>query len=177
MKKFLTNRIFLVITTAVICISVTAYAAMELQADQISYGTGTIKDAIDDIYDTISHRETVLWTNPSPTSDFTSQSVAISDDINNYDYVKITFKSNKSTDKSNAVIIEVSDFKKTSKSLSTNEPTINIGGWEATNGYNYARRVAYDNDRSVFFAFCFSLYKEAQANNMGIPLQIIGIKY
>lgn len=36
-------------------------------------------------------KETVLWTNPSPTSGFTQQSVTLSDNFTNYNYIKVTW--------------------------------------------------------------------------------------
>jgi len=47
--KILKSRIFLVLITAVICICTTAYA-VSLTATSISYGNGTVKDALDDLY-------------------------------------------------------------------------------------------------------------------------------
>ena len=40
--------------------------------------------------------ETVLWTNPSPTSDFAAQTVTLSDSISNYDYIKFEYLMHKS---------------------------------------------------------------------------------
>jgi hypothetical protein len=40
-----------------------------------------------------SESETVLWTNPSPTSSFAAQSVTLSDSLLNYKYLKITYRS------------------------------------------------------------------------------------
>ena len=36
-------------------------------------------------------KETVLWTNGSPTASFAPQDVTLSDDIDNYDFLKIEF--------------------------------------------------------------------------------------
>lgn len=36
--------------------------------------------------------KTILWTNPSPTSSFSSQNIGLSDDINNYDYLGVSAK-------------------------------------------------------------------------------------
>ena len=47
--KILKSRLFLVLITAVICICSTAYA-VSLTATSISYGNGTVKDALDDLY-------------------------------------------------------------------------------------------------------------------------------
>ena len=50
MKRILTSRIFLIVLTAMICISGTAYAAIRIQADEIGYKDGTVEDALNDLY-------------------------------------------------------------------------------------------------------------------------------
>ncbi len=46
MKK----SILLVLITAIVFTGIGAFAAIEYQADEIGYGNGTVKDAIDDLY-------------------------------------------------------------------------------------------------------------------------------
>ena len=48
MKKILKSRIFLVIITAIICITVTAYATIE--ASSITYNDTTVDLVLDDLY-------------------------------------------------------------------------------------------------------------------------------
>ena len=48
-------------------------------------------------------KETTLWTNPSPTSNFDTQDVTLSDDYTNYDYVKFYVR----TSTTNATLGEV----------------------------------------------------------------------
>lgn len=50
MKRILTSRIFLIVLTAIICISGTAYAAIRIQADEIGYKDGTVEDALNNLY-------------------------------------------------------------------------------------------------------------------------------
>ena len=50
MKKILKSRILLVLVTAIICISVTVYAAGGLTARNIGYSDDTAKAALDDLY-------------------------------------------------------------------------------------------------------------------------------
>ena len=62
-------------------------------ADEIPYGTGTVSDALDDIYTGLM-RMAKLWENPSPTADFASQQVELSD--SGYDFLLIMYKNVKS---------------------------------------------------------------------------------
>jgi len=50
MKKILTSRIFLVVLTAIIVASGTAYATIKIQASEIEYKDGTVEDALNDLY-------------------------------------------------------------------------------------------------------------------------------
>lgn len=53
MRKLIKNnlKVFVaIILTAIICISVTAYAAIRIQADEIGYKDGTVEDALNDLY-------------------------------------------------------------------------------------------------------------------------------
>jgi len=53
MRKLIKNnlKVFVaIILTAIICISVTAYAAIRIQADEIGYKDGTVESALNDLY-------------------------------------------------------------------------------------------------------------------------------
>lgn len=50
MKKILKNRVFLVIITAIICISISTYAAIKIQASEIGYKNGSVEDALNNLY-------------------------------------------------------------------------------------------------------------------------------
>ena len=50
MKKILKNKIFLVLITAIICITVTVYATGEILASNITYNDTTVEGALNDLY-------------------------------------------------------------------------------------------------------------------------------
>ena len=50
MKKVLNPKIYIVLITAIICISVTAYATTQLAASNITYNNSTLDIALDDLY-------------------------------------------------------------------------------------------------------------------------------
>jgi hypothetical protein len=122
--------------------------------------------------------ETVLWTNPSPTAaNFGKQSVTLSDDINNYDYIAVEYNYSKSstidTEKSKS-IMSVEDFKKSGQS-SVPRNSMAIGIINASNA-GHTREVMYITDTSVQFSACYIMNGSTQANSNAVPLQIIGIK-
>ena len=50
MKKIIMSRIFIVVITAIICISGTVFAATKFQANEIGYKGTTVDKALDDLY-------------------------------------------------------------------------------------------------------------------------------
>ena len=60
MKKFVTSRVFLVVITALICITGTVYAATQLLAADVTYKNTNVKDALDDLYTKVGSDSTML---------------------------------------------------------------------------------------------------------------------
>ena len=63
MKKVFKNRIFLVIMTAFICISVTTYAAIKMQANEIGYNDTTVEDALNSLKNNLGPTKVSAQTN------------------------------------------------------------------------------------------------------------------
>ena len=124
--------------------------------------------------------ETTLWTNSAPSSDFAAQDVTLSDNINNYKYIKITAILNNGG-WSNVVsshTIEVSEFV---KSLSNTSGYINaITGRHLENSIIYYVRYAqYKGNTTVNFGSCIMVTGTSSAaarNQAMIPTQIVGLK-
>ena len=57
MKKELKSRLFLVVITAIICVSITAYATTQMSASNITYKNTTVATALDNIYDSLDTRK------------------------------------------------------------------------------------------------------------------------
>ena len=129
-----------------------------------------------------SIQKTTLWTNPSPTADFTSatgnNAVTLSDDMNNYDYLEFTFRIIKSGTDDHTMLIPVSEFKQTAS-------TGGVGNFKyafsASNAsYTTAfRSVYYQSDTKVNIS-TNAIYR---ANNttvltpsQAIPIYIKGVK-
>jgi len=125
--------------------------------------------------------ETVLWTNPSPTADFESQPVnltknGVAESIQNYDYIKVTYKFSKSDADSTAVsaLMSVADFTYCTNDSTARKPKFVMGA--KLDNYSNARFVFYATDTTVKFG------SSARCNQSGFnaayvtPLKIIGVK-
>lgn len=123
-------------------------------------------------------KETVLWTNPSPTANFNRQSVTLSDDINNYDYIAVEYIYSKSsvdeTEKSKS-IMSVTDFKKGNLGTLVSRTCMALGIINSSNT-TYNRQVWYRDDTTIEISACYAMTSTATANGNAVPLQIIGIK-
>ena len=123
--------------------------------------------------------ETVLWANPSPTSDFATQTVTLSDDINNYDYLKVSYKNLTTSAGVNdpySVLISVSDFKTSLSGNSTRHNAFTFGGIYAPSNTNWTRFMFYDTDTTARFGACTQIGGSQSSNSNAVPLQIVGIK-
>ena len=123
--------------------------------------------------------ETVLWTNQSPSSDFAAQTVTLSDDMNNYDYLKVSYENYNAgagTNDPYNIYISVSDFKTSRYADSTRHNTFTFGGIYAPSNNCYTRQMVYNTDTTVKFGTCTQIGGTSASGNNSIPLQIVGIK-
>lgn len=122
-----------------------------------------------------SLKETVLWTNASPTAAFNNQTVTLSEDMTHFDYIKIIFLQNSSDTplKYLTVIHPVDEFANTGLSGSV------ISGGV---GYNqsiamWSRSYAHASDTSVQFSKLLRMSgTSAGSQNICIPQSISGLK-
>ena len=115
--------------------------------------------------------ETVLWTNPSPDSNFAGQTITLSESIDNFDYIKVTAKKayNNSTFYT-AFIVTPENFKKTLSSLGSDRVEISF-----TIAGDYTRRVLYVDNTSVNFSLAYKLGASGTSQSYAIPLEILGL--
>lgn len=114
--------------------------------------------------------ETELWTNSNPSSTFSSQIVNLSDDINNYDSLKIYFKNSASDVDSNLIdIVDVVNFVGSSNTKS------NAVGSYSSSGYNLARKYFYNSNTSINFSGCQVIGASGGSQSNLIPIKICGI--
>ena len=120
--------------------------------------------------------ETVIWTNPSPSSSFSEQDIALSNDYNNYDLIKIYYKISSADTiadiSSSYIYIPMEDFLKTLYSFT---PQILYGLAAIKNGYQYHRAIAannYNGKRWISFYTCYRAQVSASYNGYCIPTKI-----
>lgn len=119
---------------------------------------------------------TTLWSNTSPTSDFpasdTTITVTLSDDIDNYEYIKIKARRSKSDATEYAIIYSVEDFKKLNNANGASAGALAYN----YNSSNSARVFYYTSNTSVTFELAKALNSTGTARTGAIPLEIIGLK-
>lgn len=123
-----------------------------------------------EIYFMPENMETILWTNSAPTSAFAAQNVTLSDDINNYKYIKISFRVSTSNSETSSVIMSVEDLKNTDVFDSTGLTYGSMSG----NGYK-VRDYYYVNNTSISFTSGYQINYVNTDNNSCIPVEITGL--
>lgn len=118
-----------------------------------------------------TYTETVLWQNPSPSSDFNGQTVTLSDNISNYEYLAIAFTGVKSSTTVVRAVVSVEDLGK--MNITSNTPDIRINGTASANGYS--RYVIKASDTTITFGAAYATNTQALDNSRAIPIQIVGI--
>lgn len=116
-------------------------------------------------------QETVLWTNSSPTSNFANQTVTLSDDINNYEYLKVYYRISTTNSKTIGILVSVDDFKTTASTM----PLINPAGVGGNAGNPAQRYFYYASDTTM--AIRDAAVGTTVYNNAVIPTAICGLKY
>lgn len=125
-------------------------------------------------------KETVLWTNASPTSAFSGQNVSLSDNVNNYKYIEIQYEIYESMNYHMSSIYKVSEL------LSMNTPASNDNYWRTDLSAIYQNYVftrlgyLYDNthfhfDDNLWFTSSGTVQRGTN-NRSIIPIKIIGLK-
>lgn len=120
------------------------------------------------------YTETSLWTNQSPTGNFSGQNVTLSDSIDNYKYVSIKYRASISVADEANVIVLVSDLKKSVGHNSTNHIAIETGA-QYSSGTIISRMVTYVNSTTIGFSMAYQLNAATSNAGWAIPLEILGL--
>lgn len=121
-------------------------------------------------------QETVLWTNPNPTSTsgFEGRDVSLNDNISNYAYIKFLTNYNAwVTSKVIEIIIKADEF---SNYIDGNGMYTTGFFIQGSDGTQYWRYLTYVSDTSVHFTNTINRTSGAITNANVIPYQIIGLK-
>ena len=122
--------------------------------------------------------ETVLWTNPSPSSGMGTQQITLSDNISNYDFIKVEFcDSNTTTTILSNVIYSVEDLKKFTSATSFRG---GLSMWGSGSNSLYNREFGYINETTLAFVPTMKTYISSSTrqyiSSVAIPTKIIGLK-
>lgn len=124
------------------------------------------------------YTETSLWTNSSPTSNFSGQDVTLSESIDNFKYIAVKFKSTttSSSDSQMATVIyKVEDVKKATSPSAALQPVSAFGNLNSGNtNYNY-RYIVYKGSTTLFIANAYSINASGSNSALAIPLEILGL--
>ena len=130
--------------------------------------------------------ETTLWSNSSGTSNFDAQSVTLSDNMSNYDYIGFKYRTSTSINTISTMLVSYEDVYKSRisnlSSASDGTNTIYLGVHYGTNAdtNTYAREVYYTGVKTLYFRKTIRGIATGSAGtdiSRCIPLQIIGYKF
>lgn len=118
-----------------------------------------------------SMSETVLWTNPNPSSNQDNSAVTLSESIENYEKIRVYWKNNKTTSDEVHLDVDVSIFQ---TMLSTGPMIFSIGS--VISGTGYYRPVNYNDDTHVKFGHSSRHGSTTTYDNTSICTKICGLK-
>lgn len=112
----------------------------------------------------------LLWTNPSPTSDFAAQTITLPSNDCDFYYIRIIRDKNATTDIISPIFLKVGE-----KGFVRFE--VGSGGIQSGSVIVYSREVTITSATQVTFAAGVIFgYASATRNDLSIPYQIYGIK-
>jgi hypothetical protein len=120
--------------------------------------------------------ETKLWENPNPTTSFSRQTIALSDDMDNYQYLKFDFRSSSSNDESASILVPIDTVKKCTIPSSGAGQYVNVGLVCLGNGTRYCRMIGYISNSSIEFSVAYQMNGSGTPSTMSIPLKVSGMK-
>ena len=115
-------------------------------------------------------RETVLWTNASPTSQMAETSITLSEDITNFDYIKIYWRLSTTNDLECSILVEPTK-------ISHNNVNVNaISITSRSTGSSYGRVIYVGNTNDIIFVTTAAVRGGSSLNNgMAIITKISGL--
>ena len=120
----------------------------------------------------IAATETRLWTNNAPTSAFAGQDVTLSEDMDNFDYLKFTYRVSTADSTAVSILVSISDIK-------TSTSSSNSKTWLASmaSSIGYGRRLWYVSNTSIHVDTAYILNNVGSDTNVVIPTSIVGCKF
>ena len=117
-------------------------------------------------------KETVLWTNPSPTRDFAYQSLTLNQSIDDFKKIAVYYRlSTANNSRESFVTYTTEEFKKFDIN-STN--AVGAIGVRATT--SWLRALFYTDSTHATIGSCYALATTSMDNHYTIPTKIVGLK-
>lgn len=116
--------------------------------------------------------ETVLWTNANPTSSYVATDITLSDDVDNYDYIKFVCRYSTSSNVTLSELCTLADFKSTLNTASNN---MRFAVASIATSSFAARCLSYISDTSARISAAFTA--SGTDNSRIIPLSVVGCKF
>ena len=115
-----------------------------------------------------------LWTNNSPTSNFSNQVITLNDSIDNYDLIAFECKLNTTSNNTFTLFLSVNDF----KNRSSSGKDFRVCSVSTQGNYNFHYRIFnYSNDTSINISHAWmDQYQQSYGNGYNIPLNVYGLK-
>lgn len=113
--------------------------------------------------------QTELWSNASPTSAFSAQTVTVSADMTSFDRIRIDYKYTTSSDV-RSIFVNVSDFSFTG----AYEDEVALVSRPGSNAY--VRRAIMASTTTVKFTTSYRLNASGNSTSYAIPTGIYGVK-
>ena len=119
------------------------------------------------------YTETSLWTNQSPSSNFATQAVSLSNSVDNFKYIKVRCKFSTSDSAEFSTIVSVDEL----KTFTGNTKGRLVSGGMTGGGYPMYRNLTYTSSSSLTFGTAGYVNGTTwtTANNLIIPLEILGL--
>jgi hypothetical protein len=115
-------------------------------------------------------QETILWTNPNPTTGFESRTVNLSESVRNFKYIKATIRKSTTDNTVRGIIADIDTF-----TASTTDSPVSYSFMFGSG--RVVRAVRYTTDTSVLFGNALGINSTTAGGvNYCIPYQIIGLK-
>lgn len=121
--------------------------------------------------------ETVLWENPSPTSNFSAQTATLSDDMTNYSFLRVEGTVTKSNTYPIEVYCSPSYLFTCSASKSTLGGSCALCGSDGSYRYERSLSASSSTPFNLKIGNAYKLaYNASAVSNVMIPTRVIGIK-
>ena len=122
--------------------------------------------------------ETVLWQNSAPTSNLPSsgytQEVTLSDDMTNYDYIKVTFRASTTNSTSMSVLVSSSDIAAVVNG--SNTVSVPAMATSLTSNWGSSRKFTFSAVNKINFYTSFKYNENGNSGAYLVPTSVIGIK-